>query len=339
MEEATIQQETPSTWDATADGLALSGYEEPTPPPPSESPEAEKPSEPLKPDGVTVDADGELSFGDEFFAGMGETPEAPTPPAQEEQPKLYTADELKSTPFERWDLSRLKGDVIEYARIVQEQLQQRNIQHAAQNTPLPEHLRAEPKPYTPKELSEAGLKLACEKLGLEEVDDFDSYESEHQAAYQMALQELSQRRNAEIMSYRVGVATWPELQQFNAELARQPDYREFNEWYVRELSKQGVTPEQMNAGLADYALRNGNDYRIIAQKVAGWYQQFQRERGNTGRQSAPKVVAKARRVMPPAPLEGTRGSGNEGERRVNIGRLGEMTGEEQANELMRLGIV
>lgn len=335
MEEPTIQQETPS-YDASADGLAYGGYEEPTPQP--EPTQAENPPETLEPDGVAINADGEVSFGDEFFAGMGE--EAPETPAQPQpQPQAYTAEELKSTPFEQWDLSRLRGDVSEFAPIVQEQIRQRNIQQAARNAPPPEHLRNEPQPYTPKELSEAGLKLACEKLGIEDVDDFDSYENEHQAAYQMALQELSQRRNAEIMSWRTGVATWPELQQFNAELARQPDYREFNEWYVSELAKQGVTPEQMNAGLADYALRNGNDYRIIAQKVAGWYQQFQRERGANTRQGMRATPTQPRRITPPAPLEGTRGSGYEGSKRVDLRRLGDMSADEQANALMQLGIV
>lgn len=342
MEDQTIQQETQQetpSYDASADGLAYGGYEEPTLEPTLEpEPEIETPPDTLKPDGVAIDENGEVSFGDDFFAGMEEQPPETAPRAPE--PQAYTADELKSTPFEQWDLSRLKGDISQFAPIVREQLQQRSIQQQAQTAPLPDFLRVQPKDYTPKELSEAGLKLACEKLGITDIDDFDSYEAEHQAAYQMATRELLERRNAEMMSYQTGAATWPELVKVNAELARQPDFNEFNQWYVNELAKRNITPKQMEAGLLNYVRVNGNDFRLVTNALKGWYRQFQQERGGVNvRQGMRPTPTKPRRVTAPPTLEGTRGSGYEGEKRVDLRRLGDMTADEQANALIRLGIV
>lgn len=75
MEDQTIQQETQQgtpSYDASADGLAYGGYEEPTlEPTPEPQAEIETPPDTLKPDGVAIDENGEVSFGDEFFAGMG----------------------------------------------------------------------------------------------------------------------------------------------------------------------------------------------------------------------------------------------------------------------------
>ncbi len=89
--------------------------------------------------------------------------------------------------------------------------------------------------YSPAELAQAAQELACEKLGLDDPDDFDEYESEHQAALNLAMQELSQQRNTEVAQYQRVARDYQDLQRFNAELVRQPDYAEFERWFSGKL--------------------------------------------------------------------------------------------------------
>ena len=107
MAEQTAQGTSSPEWDASADGVAYrveedTGSSQPTPEPADES--LSNPLEELAPDGVGLDEDGEVSFGDDFFGDMRDEPmpeEAPTP-------KYYTEDELRATPYEKWELERLQ---------------------------------------------------------------------------------------------------------------------------------------------------------------------------------------------------------------------------------------
>ena len=178
MDEQTMPQ---PEYDIASDGVANSGYEE----------EAPKPAEPeeIASDGVKV-SDGDIKFGDEFFGDLKDSPdETPDPPA----PDWYTDEELKEIPFEDWDTSRLNGEIGRFAPIVQEQLRQRATQRhaqAMQEAPMPPEI-VEVKQYTPKELANESLKLACEKLGLEDADDFDQYEGEHSSALELEHKEVA----------------------------------------------------------------------------------------------------------------------------------------------------
>ena len=223
-----------------------------------------------------------------------------------------------------------------------------------QNIPMPNDIQ-EVRPYTPQELSEEALELASEKLGLDDPEDFDDYEPEHRAAMQLAMNELMERRNAEVQGYQRGQSEWGQLQKFNAELYQQPDFNDFNNWYMGKLQEAGVTAEQVNAGLYQYARRNGNRFSVIPQIIGTWYMEYQKERGGnrqprydaqTSRYPRydaqtsryPQSNTRARRPNPPV-LESTRGSDYGSSRRMNMSAFSDMDNDEQASALMRMGIV
>ena len=349
MDEQTNQlspQQSQSAYDVSADGAAYSGYEEePLPPAPEEEPAPAEPE--LAPDGIGL-SDGEIQLGDEFFGNMkDDTPEPSQPAPEPEAPKWYTDDELKATPFEQWDLARLNGDIGRFAPIVQEQLKQRNVQRnaqqsaqAIQNIPMPIEM-TEPKPYTPKELSDESLKLACEKLGLKDPEDFDGYELEHNAALTIAREELLAKRTAEVSGYKQAVAEWQDNLKFQADLVRLPDFNDFNQWYIGKCRESGVTPEQVNEGLIRRATQNGNRFGMIPQIIRGWYQEYRQEKIASQPKPAPTAPARGiRRVggNPPV-LEGTRGNNYGYTQRVTPRDFGHMTPDEQAEALIKMGYV
>ena len=359
MEERTIQQSTDNqaeqsgAWDDAADGVAYSGYDEydddMDTSAMSENSRGEEYSSPdegfeseLEPEGARLDADGNVSFGDNFF---GDVHEKNSP--EDAKPNYYTPEELRNTPYEQWDEARLDGNVRDFVPIVREQLERRNAQSRAQtieNIPMPQDIQ-EVKPYTPHELSEEAMKLACEKLGLEDVEDFDDYEADHRAAMQLAMNELMEKRNADVASYQRGRDEWGQLQKFNASLSQQADFNDFNEWYTGKLREAGVTAEQVNAGLYQYARRNGNRFSVIPQIIGTWYSEYQRERGGNRQprydaQTAryPQNYSGARRANPPV-LESTRGNDYGGRKSMNLSAFGDMDSDEQASALMRMGLV
>lgn len=301
----------------------------------------------LKPDGIALDETGEMKVGDDFFGDIKDTPN------DNETPNLYSEDELKNTPYEQWDFARLNGDVKRYAPIVRDQIQRRQAAARAQsiqNTPMPTDI-PEPKQYTPKELSDEAMTLACQKLGLEDPDDFDDYEPEHRAAMALATQELIQKRNADMADYQRGQNEWGQLQQFNSKLAQLPDFHAFDEWYKGKLKEAGVTAEQVNAGLYAYARRNGNRFGVIPQIIGSWYNEFLTERGANnqrqpsgqfaGRQAMGRAGTAGRpnSMNRPPVLESTRGNDYGSRRTVNLRDFGEMNPDEQASALMRMGLV
>ena len=320
--QATYSEPAPAeTWDSEADGLAYSDYE-------ADNPDRGSFDEdtPISEPEVTMNDDGDLEFSDEFFEGFGQE--------EPELPKLYTEDELKATPFEAWDINRLEGDVKDYVPIVRDQMLRRQMEAQLAQRPTTPNMNA-PKPYTPSELADAAQKLACERLGLDDPDDFDEYESEHQAAMKLAMDELSQRRNMEVAQYQRAAQGYQDLQNFNAALLRQPDYMEFDRWFSGKLREAGVTVEQVNAGLQEYARRSGGDYNSLKGVIAGWYQEFRGERNRGGGNMSPS----SRRSGRPPVLEGSGGSGYEGRGRVNMRGFGDLDPDAQAKALMRMGLV
>lgn len=317
--QATYSEPAPAeTWDSEADGLAYSDYEADN----SDTGSFDEDT-PLSEPEVTMNDDGDLEFKDEFFESLGQE--------EPELPKLYTEEELKATPFEAWDINRLEGDVKDYVPIVRDQMLRRQMEaQLFQRSATPPTMNA-PKPYTPSELADAAKKAACERLGLDDPDDFDEYEGEHQAAMKLAMDELSQRRNMEVAQYQRAAQGYQDLQNFNAALVRQPDYMEFDRWFSGKLQEAGVTAAQVNAGLQEYARRSGGDYNSLKGVIAGWYQEFRAERNG----STPSV----NRGNRPPVLEGTRGGGYEGRGRVNMRNFGNLDPDAQAKALMRMGLV
>ena len=321
-------------------------------------------------DGAAL-VDGELRLGDEFFSDFkdieaeegggegkreavvdgnrtGEAIQTDIGQQQETQPQqtpsYYTDDELASIPFQQWDLSRVGGDVVRYAQAVQKQIAQATARATAQAAPipqLPDDIVKAPAPYTPRALSDDARKLACEKLGLKEAEDFDDYEGEHRAALELAMQELIQKRNTEISDYQRVKASWDALHRFNAELEQQPDYPEFCQWYIAELGKINMSTQHMNNNILNLVRSNGNDFGLAQQTILNWYKTFQ-----SGK-AAQRVQAQAQatppkpkpRVAPPAPLESSKGNNYQGGYRVNLSDFGYMSSDEQAEALIKLGLV
>ena len=328
MDEQTIQQ--PISEPEISSGVDEHSYDTYDAPEPEESlSEPDYPEPDYSDDGsvssaegnVTLAPDGELEFSDDFFGDIG----ADEPPAV---PK-YTQDELLSTPFEQWDVNRLEGDVRDYVSIVREQMQKRQMQAMIASRSQTPPMYNAPQEYTPKELAEDAQKLACEKLGLDDPDDFDEYEGEHQAALNMAMQELATKRHNEVLQYQRVTRDYQDLQRFNTELISRPDFGDFDRWFTGKLREHGVTPQQVEAGLMRYAQESGGDYRSLQGVLAGWYQEFQQERGrSTGR-----------RTNRPPVLESPRGSSYEGRRSMDMRRFGDLDPDGQAAALMRMGIV
>ena len=345
MDEQTTLQATsqPSNYDISADGAVDTGYEEEAlEPSQPEIPELPAEAEELPPDGVRLKDDGEIEFGEQFFGEM------------KEARKYDTDEELDRIPFTQWDLSRLNGDVGKYALHVQRQLQRQQEYartQAMQSQPLPPDI-IEPKAYTPKELSEDALKLACEKLGIEDADDFDSYENEHRAAFELAMQELNQKRNAEITSYQNVLRSWNENIKYQDELSRRPDFNEFNQWYMNECQKAGYTPAQVEAQLYNAVRQNGNNFGVVKQVVENWYQIFRQQRvasnprvGMTAQRPKPNTVLppqgirRVPRTPTPPVLESTRGNNYAVKPPIRAEAFAGMTSDEQANALIQLGLV
>ena len=324
MDEQIMNSEPEAAYDAEADGLAYGDYDSSdyTEPDAPEAPEADYSEPVLSGDGnIALNPDGELEFSDEYFDNIGDD----TPPL----PKMYTQEELQATPFEQWEPDRLEGDVRDYIPIVRDQMMRRQMEQQLSMRPSTPPIENAPRQYTPAELAQAAQQLACEKLGLDDPDDFDEYESEHQAALNIAMQELSQQRNAEVAQYQRVARDYQDLQRFNAELVRRPDYAEFDRWFSGKLQEAGVTAQQVNAGLQEYARRSGGDYGALRGVIAGWYQEFQQERG---------AGMPVRRNRPPV-LESPRGTNYEGRRSMDMRKFGSLDPDAQAAALMRMGIV
>ena len=332
MQSVSSEPEQSGTWDAAADGLSYADntYDEPediAPEPISVPTDSGNTDVDISSSegNVTLTPDGDLEFRDEFFDKFGEDNDPV-------MPKPYTTDELKTTPFEYWDVNRLEGDVRDYVPIVREQMMRRQMEQQLSMRPETPPMADAPRQYTPAELAEAAQKLACEKLGLDDPDDFDTYEGEHQAALNLAMQELAQQRNAELAQYQRVSQGYQNLQRFTADLVRQPDYMDFDRWFSGKLQQAGVTAAQVDAGLQEYARRSGGDYDSLRGVIAGWYQEFKQER-------AGKNTPPIRRSSRPPVLESPRGSGYEGRRTMDMRKFGSLDPDAQAQALMRMGLV
>ena len=282
---------------------------------------------------VSFDDNGDVNFSDEYLAEQEKHffSERTEPPAVDEpaKPSYYTDEELLNTPFEQWQPDRLNGDIKKFVPIVQKQIAGRNIQNQVNQKAqqIPDFLQYQPQQYTPKELSDEAQKLACERLGLDNPDDFDEYEGEHRAALNLAMQELAGNRQREIAEYGRKAADWQNLQNFNRSLAAQPDFQEFNHWYVNRLREMNVAPERVNAYLYQKAVANNYNFGGIIQEVYGWDREFQDTKSRRPRAN-----------MPPT-LESTRGGYGDSRSSVNLRNFGEMDSDAQARALMRMGLV
>ena len=307
---------------------------EPSPqiPEPSSVPESEYTPEPEPledydappmPDGrpseIALDDEGEVKFSEDFFQGGTENHH------DLEQPRYYTQEELINTPYEQWQLDRMPEELRGYAQIVAQQIQARRAQQQIQQRPANPPEFTPPRSYTPKELSEEAQRIAVQKLGLDDPDDFDDYEPEHRAALNMAMNELVQQNYAAQSNYNRIAREYQNLQQFNAGIASRPDYKEFDNWFGNRLRELKIAPEALDNYLTSYVRQTGN-YSVIQNAIAGWFNQFQQEKGNS-------------RAPRPPMMESTRGQPYDVVRGVNMRDFGDMDTEQQAQTIMRMGYV
>lgn len=303
--------------------------------------------------------DGEVKFRDDFFGDIADEPETneaerqkePEEPekveekqTQEPSENYYTDDELQNTPYNQWDINRLPEGVRKYANFVREQMlmaqKHQQIQQQINSNPEVPPFVEEVKEYTTSELSKEAEELACERLGLEDADDFDPYESEHSAAREIAMRELLQKRNEQVAHYRQQVNEYQYLRQVNALIANQPDFGEYQKWFVEQARREGKTPEQMNDALAQFAKANHGGYKRIADVVTGWYQAFRQSKAQMQAQPSKRQPVTQPRQRPSKPnvLEGTQG-GYQGKKTFNVKQFGELDSDQQAQALMDMGIV
>lgn len=289
--------------------------------------------------------DGEVNFSDDFFDDVpddkasdeGNPPDWHTPPIfndkKTEPVKYYSDEDLENIPASQWDQARMPDDVKRYYNAFLRQQEaltrQQEIQEQAKNPPV---FLNQPKQFTPKELHEEAMKLAVQKLGLSDPDDFDIYEGEHSAALDMARQEILQKNAAETANYQRKAGEYQSWQMFTAQLAGQSDYNEFHQWYLDEVKKNGNTPEQINAGLK--VLADSQGFGAVENAWREFYRIFKTSKS----QSQNRTQQRSRRETPPT-LESTRGGYSNNKKSVNMRDFGKMNEDEQVQALIDMGIV
>jgi len=303
---------------------------------------------------IGLTSDGEVKFRDGFFGDYGKKEDSGNgdqagtdggddehPPAAESNvdgaQRLYSPEELRTTPFEQWDRARLPKEIAAYYDAVSAQLTARQKAAEVKNAPLPPILGDAPKPYTPKELVEDANKLAMEKLGITDAMDFDpEYDAEQRAAVDLAKAELIQRRNYDMASYQQRAQEFSELRDFNARLVSSPDFASFDKWYGQTLKKVGKTNEQVQAGLYEIARTHGG--RAVIQQLQTWYRMF-RDETAAAQQQAAQVKQTPRVKRQPPKLESTQGGSTGGRRTYNMREFSQLDDDAQARALIDMGLV
>ena len=298
---------------------------------------------------IGITEDGEVTFKDGFFGDFSKKaeedvtnkqPSTTTP--QQTTPNYYTDEELQNIPFEQWDMARMPEEVRRYAEVLNKQReiqfkQQRAQQQAEQirNTPMPNLLGEEPKPYTPKELVESANKLAMERLKIKE-DDFDpEYDAEHRAAVDIAKNDLIQQRNYEAAVYRQKATEFNDLMNFNANLVKIPDYDKFSEWYDNAIQKIGKTNQQVQNELVSVAQQRGC-YEVM-RIIQSWYKTFKQQAAQQAQ--AVEVKPQKEKAKIPPKLESTQGGNTSNRKTYNMRDFGQLDDDAQAQALIDMGIV
>ena len=173
-----------------------------------------------------------------------------------------------------------------------------------------------------------------ETLGIQEADDFDMYDPEHQAAYNMALQDFQNQNNAQRARYARQVQEFQDLTRFNISFTTQPDFPEFQKWFDAKLTERGITGQQVNAGFEKYIREQNGNFSDIQLVISKWYQDF---KAATKPKPTPKTAPKK---APQAPyLESSYGVSDAVEREVDVRNVGEMDTDGVAKFLMKNGYV
>lgn len=305
----------------------------------------------LPPDGLALDEDGELQFGDRFFDAYregqdGQKPEptqssdggdkAATPPA------FYTPDELKSfESIDQLDPARFPEAMQPYLPVIRDYVLalQRQVgllrsMEASRSAPgaqtqAPQASQA-PKPMEHKEIAALARKVAAERLGVK-LEDLDAYDSEHVAALSLAVQEVAARNRAEVAAWQGRAQAQQELQRFTVDLASQPDFQQFDAWVTKKLSDAGITSDQVLA----YAQQTG-DLAGVQRTVAEMYREWRR----LGAQPQPEQGLRQQTTAPPkVPVVESANGAAQVRETVDLRSFGDMDDDSQARALIKMGLV
>lgn len=299
----------------------------------------------LEDDGVALDDDGELQFGDKFFdtyredfgapqdgqeAGQAQNPVA-TPPA------FYTADELKSfDSIDQIDPARFPEAMQPYLPVIRDYVLalQRQVgllrsMEASRSAPRPQ--AQAPHPMEHKEIAALARKVAAERLGVK-PEDLDAYDSEHVAALSLAVQEVAARNKAEVAAWQGQVQAQQDLQRFAVDLASQPDFQQFDAWVTGRLAGAGMSADQ----LLVYVQQTG-DLAGVQNAVAEMYREWKRQ-GAQAPQGAQQPRPQGA-VPPKVPVVESANGAAQVRKTVDLRGFGDMDDDSQARALIEMGLV
>ena len=354
-------QQTAATATATAEPLAVPQVETPPAGAPSSQPTAadiQGSAEPgkLEADGIALDDDGELQFGDKFFDAYREDFGAPQDaqgadqaqnPAESAQatPPLafYTADELKSfESIDQIDPARFPEAMQPYLPVIRDYVLglQRQVgllrsMEAARNAPRPQIQAPQaPKPMEHREIVALARKVAAERLGVK-LEDLDAYDSEHVAALSLAVQEVAAQNRAQVAAFQRQAQAQQDLQRFAVDLASQPDFQQFDAWVTERLAGAGMNADQ----LLVYVQQTG-DLAGVQNAVAEMYREWKRQ----GAQPAAQPQASAQQLkqqgaVPKVPVVESANGATQVRRTVDLRGFGDMDDDSQARALIEMGLV
>lgn len=299
----------------------------------------------LEDDGVALDDDGELQFGDKFFdtyredfgapqdgqeAGQAQNPVA-TPPA------FYTADELKSfDSIDQIDPARFPEAMQPYLPVIRDYVLalQRQVgllrsMEASRSAPRPQ--AQAPHPMEHKEIAALARKVAAERLGVK-PEDLDAYDSEHVAALSLAVQEVAARNKAEVAAWQGQVQAQQDLQRFAVDLASQPDFQQFDTWVTGRLASAGMSADQ----LLLYVQQTG-DLAGVQRAVAEMYREWKLQ-GAQAPQGAQQPRPQGA-VPPKVPVVESANGAAQVRKTVDLRGFGDMDDDSQARALIEMGLV
>lgn len=308
----------------------------------------------LEADGIALDDDGELQFGDKFFdayredfgapqggqepGGKEEDPANATPP-----PAFYTVDELKAfESVDQIDPARFPEAMQPYLPVIRDYVLglQRQVgllrsMEAARNAPRPQTQAPQaPKPMEHREIVALARKVAAERLGVK-LEDLDAYDSEHVAALSLAVQEVAAQNRAQVAAFQRQAQAQQDLQRFAVDLASQPDFQQFDAWVTERLAGAGMNADQ----LLVYVQQTG-DLAGVQNAVAEMYREWKRQGAQPAAQpQAPAQQLKQQGAVPKVPVVESANGATQVRRTVDLRGFGDMDDDSQARALIEMGLV
>lgn len=303
-----------------------------------------------------VDENGDVQFNPAMFEDdEEESPSAPEPQVQEEQPqtppepqkftvkvdgvdKEVTLDELRNGYMMNSDYTRKTQALADKRKQLESQYAQRNPNQGQpqqpQNGQQPQQ-HAQPNKVDPKEyyknLSDYAIKHVQDNLG----EDFDEYNPVHQAALADEISTIKAKMYERNVSQQ-------EMQTVASKYAQDPNFNEIDKYAAQVLQQM---PYQQAVKIQQALQRN--DARVVDSYLEAVRDRYYRQRGYVpaGEQQVPQnrpVATPPKQVPKQAPpfAESTGAIKNTTAtpRTLDYSKLGRMTLEQQAKLASKLGL-